>query len=154
MTEPLVVYTDGACLGNPGPGGWAWLTESGLLGVGGATSTTNNRMELQAVLQALISLPRADQIVVYSDSKYVVDCFLQKWYIKWEECNFRRPAKKGGPVANADLWVDLLKYWRARPWVDFRWVRGHSGHPMNEKVDALAFEQATYQKNSLTAQTH
>ena len=135
---PIVVYTDGACSGNPGPGGWAWAVapDGEPHGAGGERATTNQRMEIAAVLEALrLLVPSGRPIKVVSDSTYVVNCFRDRWYVKWQANGWRTTAKK--PVANADLWRPLIELVEANP-VTFRWVKGHSGDAMNDKVDALA----------------
>jgi ribonuclease HI len=137
-TDRIVVYTDGACSGNPGPGGWAWAIapDGQRSGSGGETSTTNQRMELMAVLEAVRS--HADEVVeihVVSDSTYVVNCFRDGWWVRWRRNGWRNSQRQ--PVANVDLWeplVDLVE----RHAVTFEWVKGHSGDPMNDRVDALA----------------
>jgi ribonuclease HI len=134
----VIVYTDGACSGNPGPGGWAWAVapEGQPRGSGGETLSTNQRMELLAVLEALRALdPTQRSIEVASDSTYVVNCFRDRWWYKWQRNGWRNSKKE--PVANVDLWkplVDLVNSGDVR----FRWVKGHSGDPMNDLVDALA----------------
>lgn len=138
-SDPLVVYTDGACSGNPGPGGWGWAVAPGgePCGSGGATGTTNQRMEIQAALEALRDLaPRGGRTVtIVSDSTYVVNCFRDRWWVKWQANGWRNSAKK--PVANVDLWQPLIERVQANQ-VTFRWVKGHSGDRMNDLVDALA----------------
>jgi ribonuclease HI len=138
--DPVVVYTDGACSGNPGPGGWAWAVapDGEPRGSGGEPRTTNQRMELQAVLEALQSLgagSEAGPIEVVSDSTYVVNCFKDRWWVNWQRNGWRNASKK--PVANADIWQPLVALVQEGN-VTFRWVKGHSGHPMNDLVDALA----------------
>jgi len=131
------VYTDGACSGNPGPGGWGALL---LYGdhekeiTGGAFDTTNNRMELTAAIEALKILKRSCEIHVYTDSTYVRDG-ITKWIEGWKAKGWRNSAKK--PVKNADLWqaLDLAV---AKHDIDWRWVKGHAGDPGNERADALA----------------
>lgn len=138
---PIVVYTDGACSGNPGPGGWAWAVapEGDPHGSGGERSTTNQRMEIAAVLEALRSLGGRDgarrPIRVVSDSTYVVNCFRDRWYVRWEANGWRTSAKK--PVANDDLWRPLIELVKADD-VTFAWVKGHSGDRLNDLVDQLA----------------
>lgn len=129
------VYTDGACAGNPGPGGWAWAVapRGELHGSGGAARTTNQRMEVQAVLEALCALP--GDLLIVSDSTYVVNCFRDGWWRKWTTNGWRNSRKE--PVANADLWRPLVELYRQRT-PQFQWVKGHSGNPMNDLVDALA----------------
>jgi ribonuclease HI len=141
--EPVtVVYTDGSCLGNPGPGGWAWAVDGGRWDSGGETRTTNQRMEVTAVLRALESLP--GPVHVISDSTYVVNCFRQQWWVGWKRRGWRN--SQGKPLANLDLWQDLLALAldSSRP-VTFEWVKGHSGDPMNDRVDQLATEAAARQ---------
>jgi ribonuclease HI len=135
----IEIYTDGACQGNPGPGGWAWATapHGERHGSGGAAHTTNQRMEVQAVLEAL----RANEgpLTIVSDSTYVVHCFRDRWYVKWQRNGWRNSKKE--PVANTDLWMPLVALVEARQ-PAFRWVKGHSGNPMNDLVDQLAVEAA------------
>lgn len=139
-TETTTVYTDGACSGNPGPGGWAWAVapDGQPHGVGGVAATTNQRMELTAVLEALRALgvgSEAGPIEVVSDSSYVVNCFRDRWWVKWQRNGWRNAKKQ--PVANVDLWEPLVELVQSGD-VRFRWVKGHSGDPMNDLVDALA----------------
>jgi len=146
IDNALVVYTDGACSGNPGPGGWAWaVSPTGEpCGSGGERNTTNQRMELTAVLEALrTNLPIAraslQRLVIVSDSTYVVNCFKDRWWVRWKANGWRNAKKE--PVANDDLWRPLIEMYEGlavdeRP--DFQWVKGHSGDPMNDIVDALA----------------
>jgi len=134
-----VVYTDGACSGNPGPGGWAWAVAptGDPQGSGGESSTTNQRMELLAVLNALRVLgTQAGTIEVVSDSQYVVKCFNEAWWEGWLRRGWKNSQRQ--PVANRDLWEPLIDLVRERGDVTFRWVRGHNGDSMNELVDALA----------------
>ncbi len=139
--DKTTVYTDGACLGNPGPGGWAWAIPSGAHASGAAPATTNNRMELTAALEAVRAVP--GPLVVMSDSTYVVNCFRDRWYEAWERKGW---TKKGEAVINVDLWKPLVELVRARRGeVSFEWVRGHSGDAMNDVVDRLAVEAATTQ---------
>lgn len=143
----LVVYTDGACLGNPGPGGWAWAVEEeagrdGRVASGSDPWTTNQRMEVTAVIEALAVLDGPVQIA--SDSAYVVNCFRQRWWSGWVNRGWRN--SKGQPVANQDLWRPLVETVRGRGDVAFRWVKGHSGDPMNDLVDRLALAAATSQQ--------
>ncbi len=140
VTGPTDVFTDGACSGNPGPGGWAWATRDGRHDSGGDPSTTNQRMELQAVLEALLALP--GEVVVHSDSTYVVNCFNEKWYEGWLARDWRTSQRK--PVANRDIWQPLIELYLARPAeIAFVWVKGHSGDEMNDLVDRLAVAEAT-----------
>lgn len=133
------IFTDGACLGNPGPGGWAWAIEGGVDAVGGEPATTNQRMELTAVLEALRSNPGDVEIV--SDSTYVINCFKDGWWRKWIRNGWRN--SKGEPVANQDIWKELVALVDARKdEISFTWVKGHAGDPGNERVDGLATAQA------------
>jgi ribonuclease HI len=134
------VFTDGACSGNPGPGGWAWAVapDGEPHDSGGESRTTNQRMELRAVLEALRALgvgSEAGPLVVVSDSTYVINCFRDKWWVNWERNGWRNSKRQ--PVANADLWRPLVELVNSGP-VTFRWVRGHSGDRMNDLVDSLA----------------
>jgi ribonuclease HI len=138
-TVTIEVFTDGACQGNPGPGGWAWAVapDGAIHGAGGEAHTTNQRMEMTAVLMALRSLD--GQLTIVSDSTYVVNCFRDRWWVRWKSNGWRNSKKE--PVANVDLWqplIDLVV--DRRP--TFRWVKGHSGDPMNELVDRLAVAAA------------
>jgi len=141
-TEPLVVFTDGACSGNPGPGGWAWaVSPHGTpSGSGGTARTTNQRMEVQAVLEALKALPAHEPIIITSDSTYVVNCFKDRWWEGWKRRGWKNAAKQ--PVANRDLWEPLIDLVLTRGNVSFRWVKGHSGNAMNDLVDRLAVAAA------------
>jgi ribonuclease HI len=134
----IVVYTDGACSRNPGPGGWAWaVAPDGVPSEsGGETMTTNQRMELLAALQALRTFESSDEIVrIVSDSTYVVNCFRQKWWVRWEANGYRNSNKQ--PVANADLWKPLVEFERTGR-VEWGWVKGHSGDRLNDLVDRMA----------------
>jgi ribonuclease HI len=136
------VYTDGACLGNPGPGGWAWAVPGGAFASGAAPATTNQRMEIQAALEAVTALD--GPLCVVSDSTYVVNCFRDRWWEGWLARGWTNKAKK--PVANRDLWEPLIREVRADPGrVAFRWVKGHGGDPFNDLVDRLAVEAARTQ---------
>ena len=132
------IYTDGACSGNPGPGGWAAIiiddgVEAELSG--GESSTTNNRMELMGPIQGLRALLTRRVVGVYSDSAYVVNCFRDKWYEGWRKNGWRNSQKK--PVENRDLWEALLAEVE-RHAVTWHKVAGHSGHELNDRADALA----------------
>ncbi len=137
-----VVYTDGSCLGNPGPGGWAWAVDGGASDSGGDPHTTNQRMEVTAVVKALQSLTGSVHVV--SDSTYVVSCFTQRWWAGWHRRGWRN--SQGKPVANRDLWELLLEL-ALDPGrrVTFEWVKGHSGDRMNDLVDSLATQAAAAQ---------
>jgi ribonuclease HI len=134
----LEVWTDGACSGNPGPGGWAWATRDGRQDSGGEARTTNQRMEIRAALEAVRALP--GPLVVVSDSTYVVNCFRDGWWKGWIARGWLTSAKK--PVVSRDLWEPLVTLVNERGDVTFRWVKGHSGDEMNDLVDALAVEQS------------
>ena len=136
------VYTDGACLGNPGPGGWAWVVEGGRFASGAEARTTNQRMEIAAALEAVRALD--GELEVASDSTYVVNCFRDRWWEGWLARGWMNSARK--PVANRDLWEPLVELVRARGDVRFRWVKGHAGDPMNELADQLAVEAARTQQ--------
>ncbi len=136
--ELLTVYTDGACSGNPGPGGWAWAVapDGEQRAAGGERSTTNQRMEIYAVLDALRTLAVDGRPVhVVSDSTYVVNCFRDRWWVRWQANGWRNAKKQ--PVANADLWRPLIEHVQSGN-VTFGWVKGHSGDRMNDLVDQLA----------------
>ena len=142
-TPVTEVYTDGACLGNPGPGGWAWAVPGDGFASGADAHTTNQRMEVQAALEAVRSLE--GPLVVVSDSTYVVNCFRDRWWEGWRARGWMNKAKK--PVANRDLWEPLIDAVRADPTrVTFRWVKGHSDDPANDLVDRLAVEAARTQE--------
>ena len=133
------VYTDGACLGNPGPGGWAWAVPGGRYASGAAAATTNQRMEITAALEAARALE--GRLEVVSDSTYVVNCFRDRWWEGWLRKGWTNSKRQ--PVANRDLWEPLVTLVRSREnEVAFRWVKGHSGDPMNDLVDRLAVEAA------------
>ncbi len=138
----VTVYTDGACLGNPGPGGWAWAVPGGRYASGFEVTSTNQRMEISAALEAVRAL--AGELVVVSDSTYVVNCFRDGWWEGWLARGWMSTARK--PVANRDLWEPLIDLVRSRGDVSFRWVKGHSGDVMNDLVDRLAVEAATTQR--------
>jgi ribonuclease HI len=135
----VIVYTDGACRGNPGRGGWAWAVPGGPFASGAEVHTTNQRMEITAALEALRFLvPDAtSDIEVVSDSTYVVNCFKDRWWQGWQRRNWKNSQNK--PVANRDLWEPLIELAVASaPHVTFRWVKGHSGDRWNDRVDELA----------------
>ncbi len=140
----LYAYTDGACSGNPGPGGWGVVLQAktGARVVrerdlnGGETDTTNNRMELTAAISALEALGRSTAITVVTDSNYVKDG-ITKWMFRWKENGWKTAGKK--PVKNADLWQRLDEA-QSRHQVAWEWVKGHAGHPENERADELARE--------------
>jgi len=137
MVEVVKIYTDGACKGNPGPGGWGALlrykgNEKELSG--GERETTNNRMELMAVIRALESLKRPSEVLITTDSQYVMKG-ITEWIKNWKRNGWRTAAKK--PVKNADLWQELDSFVKQHQ-VKWAWVKGHSGHAENERADDLA----------------
>ena len=132
------IFTDGACSGNPGPGGWASILRCD--GVekelsGGEKDTTNNRMELTAVIKALEALKYPCKVKLTTDSKYVCDAINQKWVYGWRDNGWRKKDKK--PALNSDLWQNLLELLEIHS-VEFLWVKGHNDHPENERCDKLA----------------
>lgn len=134
-----VVYTDGACSGNPGPGGWGWIVPDGPWASGFSSDTTNQRMELTAALEALRQLDGPVEVV--SDSTYVVNCFQQGWWEGWLRRGWKNANKQ--PVANQDLWAPLIELYQQRAdELSFRWVKGHSGDPYNDLADRLAVDAA------------
>ena len=138
MTKPRVdIFTDGACTGNPGPGGWAAILRAGKHEKeisGGARATTNNRMELTAAIKALEALKKPSAVVLHTDSRYVMDG-ITKWLPRWKANGWRTADKK--PVKNDDLWRELEAA-SAPHAVTWQWVKGHDGHAENERADALA----------------
>lgn len=135
--KKVEIYTDGACRGNPGPGGWGVLliyqdTKKTLYG--GAQDTTNNRMEMQAVIEALKALKSECEVNLYTDSKYVMDS-VNKWLPGWKKRGWQTSNKK--PVKNKDLW-EILDIATKEHKIEWHWVKGHTGNPGNEKADALA----------------
>lgn len=135
----IVIYTDGACSGNPGPGGWAWaIAPTGKPNdFGGQPNTTNQRMELLAVINALRSNSGSGEpIEIVSDSTYVVHCFRDKWWMGWQRRGWKNSQRQ--PVANRDLWEPLIELVTSRDDISFTWVKAHNGEPMNELVDQLA----------------
>jgi ribonuclease HI len=142
----VIIYTDGSSRGNPGPGGYGIIMEDCKSGFvkeysKGFRYTTNNRMELLAVIDALKMLKKNNlKILIYTDSKYVVDSVEKKWVFKWKTTNFKN--KK-----NVDLWLDFLKLFEKNT-IKFNWIKGHNNHPQNEKCDKLAFN-ASKSKNLL-----
>jgi len=135
--ESAQIYADGACKGNPGPGGWGAIVRAGgnekeLFG--GEPQTTNNRMELTAVIRALEALKHPSEVEVYTDSQYVQKG-ISEWLHAWKRRGWRTADKK--PVKNVDLWQELERA-AARHRVSWHWVKGHAGHPENERADALA----------------
>ncbi|MGH9121140.1 MAG: ribonuclease H family protein [Acidimicrobiales bacterium] len=138
----LFVYTDGACSGNPGPGGWAWAEPDGAWASGAASRTTNQRMEITAALEAVRSHHGPMEVV--SDSTYVVNCFRDRWWRNWIAKGWTNSKRQ--PVANRDLWEPLIELYLATPGrVTFRWVKGHGTDPLNALVDRLAVEASLTQ---------
>lgn len=139
--KTVTIYTDGACSGNPGPGGWGAILEYG--GVekelsGGEISTTNNRMELTAVIRALQALKQPCTVELYSDSKYVIDALEKGWAVGWQKRGWIKSDKK--PALNADLWQILLDLCQVHI-LHTHWVKGHAANPKNERCDQLAVSQ-------------
>lgn len=135
--EKVEIFTDGACKGNPGPGGWgAWLVAGGHEKelFGGELDTTNNRMELKAVIEALSILTKSCEVIVHTDSQYVQKG-ISEWIHGWKARGWKTAAK--APVKNVDLW-QALDAAQAKHHVQWRWVKGHAGHVGNERADALA----------------
>lgn len=136
--KTVEIFTDGACSGNPGAGGWGTIlrykaTEKELSG--GAAKTTNNRMELSAVIAGLEALKEPCRVILTTDSKYIVDSVVKKWVYGWKKRGWKK--SNGEAALNVDLWEKLLPLLE-RHEVEFVWVKGHAGHPENERCDALA----------------
>lgn len=139
--KQLEIFTDGACKGNPGPGGWGAVIRYGKHEKeisGGEPDTTNNRMELSAAIQALKTLTEPCHVKLHTDSKYVLDG-ITKWIHGWQRNGWKNTSKQ--PVRNADLWRDLIDA-AARHQVEWIWVKGHNGHAENERADRLASDAA------------
>ena len=139
----VIVYTDGACSGNPGPGGWGAILKHPSTGKarrmsGGEKNTTNNRMELKAVIAGLTAIKKASKVKVVSDSQYVTKG-MTEWIENWVARNWRTSGKK--PVKNADLWRELLEAAQKHQ-ITWEWIAGHAGHPENEQCDQMAVAQA------------
>lgn len=137
MTQAIEIYTDGACRGNPGPGGWGVLLIAGKHRKtlhGGAPETTNNRMELTAAIEALNTLERPSRVILHTDSRYVMDG-INDWMPNWKKRGWKTAARK--PVKNQDLWQALDDAVGHHD-IDWRWVKGHTGNPGNETADELA----------------
>ena len=138
----VTIYTDGSCIGNPGPGGWAALLRFGEHMrelSGGFRLTTNNRMEILAVINSLTTLKEPCQVSLYTDSQYVCNAVEKGWLASWRRNGWKTSAKK--PVKNQDLWEQLIAQLTVHN-VTFHWVRGHAGHTENERCDELARAQA------------
>lgn len=137
--DVIVIYTDGACSGNPGPGGWAWaVAPTGEINdSGGEARSTNQRMEIMAAYQAVIHFEDDPRIIrIVADSTYVVKCFNDGWWRGWHKRGWKNSQRQ--PVANRDLWEPFIELVINRGRVEFEWVKGHSGNRMNDYVDALA----------------
>lgn len=131
-------FTDGSCLGNPGPGGWAAILRFGVAEKvlsGGYARTTNNRMEIMAALEALEALSEPCKVILFSDSRYLCDAIGKGWITSWRRNGWKTAAKK--PVKNRDLWERMTPL-LGRHDVTFHWLEGHAGHPQNERADILA----------------
>lgn len=142
----IEIYTDGSCSGNPGPGGWGAIlsfngSEKELSG--GAAETTNNRMELTAVIEALSALKEPCEVTLTSDSKYVTDAINKRWLYSWPKKGWRN--SKNEPTPNADLWKRLTPLLEKHR-VKFVWIKGHAGHQKNERCDQLATQQTKFYK--------
>jgi ribonuclease HI len=139
--KQIEIFTDGACKGNPGPGGWGAIIRYGTHEkeiTGGEGDTTNNRMELSAAIHALNTLIEPCQVSLYTDSKYVCDG-ITKWVPGWQRNGWKNASKQ--PVRNSDLWHDLIEA-SSRHEIQWLWVKGHSGHPENDRADKLASDAA------------
>ncbi len=149
----VIVYTDGACSGNPGPGGWGvllqWNGQEKTLS-GGKGRTTNNRMEMTAVIEALKALKRPCRVKIHSDSALIVNTFRQNWIEGWKRRGWRKANKK--PVQNQDLWKEMLKVMKPHE-VIWTKVKGHADNERNNRVDALAVEASKRQKADVRRQT-
>ncbi len=141
----VMMYTDGACSGNPGPGGWCAILKYGeheKMISGGSRETTNNKMELTAVIEGLKALNRPCEVTVVSDSKYVCDAVLKGWVYSWQKKGWKK--SDGKQALNVDLWEELLPLLKEHN-VTFKWIKGHAGHTENERCDKQAVIEA--QKN-------
>lgn len=140
--KSVEIFTDGACSGNPGPGGWGTILRYGEYEKelsGGEAETTNNRMELTAAIEGLSCLKESCAVTLYSDSKYLIDAIEQGWVYKWRDNGWMRNKKE--KALNPDLWEKLLSLLEKHS-VEFVWVKGHDGHIENERCDKLAVEQS------------
>ena len=138
----VTIYTDGACSGNPGPGGWGAVLLYGSHRKeisGGAPATTNNRMELTAVIEALKLLKEPCQVALYSDSKYVIDALEKGWAWGWKRRGWVKSDKK--PALNPDLWEELLRLTQTHK-LEYHWVKGHASNPLNNRCDELAVAES------------
>ena len=144
--KQVTIYTDGACSGNPGPGGWGAILEyNGRRRelCGGDAATTNNRMELTGVIEALRALKEPCEVTLVSDSKYVIDALTKGWARSWRARGWVKSDKK--PALNSDLWSQLLDLCEIHT-VRCRWIKGHAGHPENERCDEMAVAQSAKYK--------
>ena len=135
----LKIYTDGSCIGNPGPGGWAWAVPNGRSNGGFDPNSTNQRMELTASYMAVKENFEEEKILIISDSNYVVKCFNDNWWRGWIKRNWKNAAGKA--VANQDLWQPFIELYQDHGNIEFQWVKGHSGDEMNDLVDEHARQQ-------------
>ncbi len=135
------VWTDGACKGNPGPGGWAWVTPEGRWASGSEAQSTNQRMEISAAYHAVLA--HEGPVTIVSDSTYVVNCFRDRWWEGWLQRDWKNSQRK--PVANRDLWEPFIELYRSRDEVFFEWVKGHAGDELNDIADRLAVAAAEHQ---------
>ncbi|MBQ1279177.1 MAG: ribonuclease HI [Clostridia bacterium] len=151
MQKYVEIFTDGACSGNPGPGGWGVVLRFGPHEKelsGGEANTTNNRMELTAAIEGLSALKESCNVLLVTDSKYVADGIMQGWAESWRKNGWRKADKK--PALNPDLWGKLLDLLEKHT-VNIKWVKGHAGHPENERCDqlAVAFYKKLQEEKSL-----
>ncbi len=140
--KKIEMFTDGACSGNPGPGGWGTILrynghEKEL--TGGEAETTNNRMELTAVIEGLSAIKEPCEVELFTDSKYVCDAVTKRWVYAWKANGWKKADKK--PALNTDLWEQLLKLLNVHK-VNFNWIKGHAGHDENERCDKMAVESS------------
>lgn len=138
--KKVLIYTDGACSGNPGPGGWGAILKYGEVEKelsGGEEQTTNNRMELTAAIKALSALKEPCIVDLYSDSKYLIDSFDKGWVYSWQKLGFK---KKGKDVPNTDLWIKLLELFKIHQ-INLIWVKGHAENEYNNRCDKLAVSE-------------
>ncbi len=142
LDTKVELFTDGACIGNPGPGGWAALLQfngSEKLISGGEKFSTNNKMELQAVIEGLKALTRKSEVAIYTDSQYIVNAFKQGWLKRWQVGGWQTAARE--PVKNKEHWLELSELAEFHQ-LHWHWVRGHNGHVENERVDKAARAEA------------
>lgn len=145
--KSVYLYTDGACSGNPGPGGWCAVLRYGIrdrIISGGEKSTTNNRMELTAVIEGLRALKEQCKVICITDSKYVCDAVNKHWLDSWQKKSWKK--SNGKPVLNPDLWIEFVKLTSLHD-VSFQWIKGHDGHPENELCDRTAVTEAQKYKD-------